>query len=132
MLCFPEELSALPSVERLNLTCNQIMRLPETIDQLTSLCFLYLWDNKLIDLPMALRNITNLYAIAIGFNSFTEFPPVIPYLDSLACLALDEDQHSIFQGHITPLLGMNKNPTGPVERRVETYSPAQVKEICIW
>jgi len=68
----PETIGKLTLFQKLDLSYNQLTELPETIGKLISLQELYLDSNQLIELPEAIGKLTALQELYLGCNQLTE------------------------------------------------------------
>lgn len=88
LIKFPEEITMLRALEKLNLCWNSLEFIPESISSLTSLKFLELIGNNLGTLPNIFGDLTSLLELDLSFNKLKIIPNSLGNLTSLEYLNL--------------------------------------------
>jgi len=88
LIKFPEEITMLSALEKLNLCWNSLEFIPESISSLTSLKFLELIGNNLGILPNIFGDLTSLLELDLSFNKLKIIPNSLGNLTSLEYLNL--------------------------------------------
>lgn len=88
----PPEIAKLRSLERLNLSHNELESLPAELGRLENLKYLYLHSNQLRAVPGELGQLTNLRTLWIHSNQLTSVPPELGQLKNMHRLWLHRNQ----------------------------------------
>lgn len=91
-LSLPKDMTALTSLEVLNLSGNQFNTLPPQILELRSLRVLYMGGNRLEQLPKDIGRLEKLEALYLGGNMLREIPAEVGSLSQLQSLVLSENR----------------------------------------
>jgi hypothetical protein len=83
---YPEQLTALPALTRLNLSRNSIAELPEKFSRLTALTVLDLTHNHIEEFPAAILRLDQLEELKMGRNAMTALPSMLWKLHRLRVL----------------------------------------------
>jgi Leucine-rich repeat (LRR) protein len=77
----PDGISALGSLEMLQVSGNSISSVPKTLGRIFTLKFLDISDNKISDLPQELANLKNLQFLHLNGNKWAEDVVPVPIVD---------------------------------------------------
>ncbi|XP_064463717.1 leucine-rich repeat-containing protein 58-like [Ornithodoros turicata] len=88
----PKDMSALSSLEVLNISGNQFVTLPSQVLDLLSLRGLYVGGNLLEDVPKDIGRLAKLETLYLGGNAIQELPAEVGKLQNLQSLVLSKNK----------------------------------------
>lgn len=102
----PPELVALPWLQKLDLSGNQITAVPDSIANFPQLRWLYLNNNRLTAVPQALATLTQLQSLDLSNNQLSALPESFAQLSNLQTLGVSSNKFTTFPQVITQLFNL--------------------------
>ena len=90
---FPPLEKLAPHLEKLDLSCNQILELPDSIGTLQNLKRLLLFQNQLSSLPESFGNLQNLQMLFLNLNQLSSLPESFGNLQNLTTLWIQNNNN---------------------------------------